>query len=184
MSPAKQPSRHHRTTRLRPWAAAPLFTLVAALFLSSPVQAQWKWRDASGRLQHSDLPPPASVPDKDILQRPGAPDAAKPATASASGVLPVAKPVPAAPKTALDTEVEQRRKAEAQERQSRKKADDERQAGQRLDNCQRAKEAVATLQSGQRIARINAKGEREVLSDDQRVEETRRAQAVITQDCR
>jgi hypothetical protein len=189
MSPAKHLLRHHRLTHLAPWASAPVFVLVAALLAPIPAQAQWKWRDASGRLQHSDMPPPPSVPDKDILQRPGAavaPNTPKPppAAAAASGALPTAKPASATPKTALDTEVEQRRKAEEQARMARKKADDERQAGQRLDNCQRAKEAVATLQSGQRIARINAKGEREVLGDEQRAEETRRAQAVVAQDCR
>ena len=178
-------------------------SLLIALTIAAPAHAQWKWRDASGRLQHSDLPPPPQVAEKDILQRPGAsaaakasaPIAATPASpargaamnpAAAASAAPAAgpKPAKASTKTALDTDVEQRRRAEAQDRLARKKADDERLAGQREDNCVRAREAVATLSSGQRVARVNTKGEREFLSDTQRAEETRRAQAVVTENCR
>ena len=46
--------------------------LLAALLLcvALPAQAQWKWKDANGKVQYSDLPPPAGTPEKDILQRP------------------------------------------------------------------------------------------------------------------
>ena len=43
---------------------------------------------------------------------------------------------------------------------------------------------LATLDSGQRIARINAEGEREILDDEARAEEARRAREVIASDCR
>ncbi|MEY8877251.1 MAG: DUF4124 domain-containing protein [Leptothrix sp. (in: b-proteobacteria)] len=29
-----------------------------AVFIGTPVCAQWKWRDAQGRMQYSDRPPP------------------------------------------------------------------------------------------------------------------------------
>ena len=40
------------------------------------------------------------------------------------------------------------------------------------------------LQGGQRIARINDKGEREVLDDRGRADEMRQARDVIASDCR
>jgi len=46
---------------------------MAALVLCAlPAQAQWKWRDAAGHVQYSDLPPPSGTPEKDILGRPAA----------------------------------------------------------------------------------------------------------------
>ena len=43
---------------------------LALMALTSIAHAQWKWRDADGRTQYSDRPPPPSVAEKDILQRP------------------------------------------------------------------------------------------------------------------
>jgi Domain of unknown function (DUF4124) len=176
--------------RLNLSAAAPAVVL-AALLCAGPAQAQWKWRDASGRVQFSDLPPPVSVPDKDILQRPGPKTAPAPAatTASAAAGSSTNKPVSdknerSGLKATSEGEQAQRRKAEEQERTNRQRADEERLAGQRQDNCQRAREAVLTLESGQRVARVNSRGEREVLNDDQRAEEVRRAKAVVASDCR
>ena len=53
-----------------------LVALVCCSVLIGPVAAQWKWRDAGGRIQYSDRPPFASVPDRDILQRPATGSAA------------------------------------------------------------------------------------------------------------
>lgn len=156
-----------------------------ALTLALPAAAQWKWRDASGRVTASDLPPPREVPDKDILQRPGAgpragstsaPPAPAAAAASAASAPLVARP--------LDKQLEARkREAELQE-QAKAKAEEQRLAAVRADNCSRARAHLATLDSGERLARINAKGEREVLDDKARADEVRRARAIIASDCR
>ena len=63
------------------------------------------------------------------------------------------------------------------------KADEERLAAQRADNCRRARGHLAALESGQRIARTNERGEREVLDDKGRADEMRQARAVIASDC-
>jgi Domain of unknown function (DUF4124) len=166
----------------------------ALLFGAAQAQAQWKWRDASGRIQISDLAPPPSVPDKDILQRPGTPrNAAQPAAApanpalagatatagAASGAAPALKP-----KSPLDQELERKRKAEEQEKAGKARAEEERRAAQRADNCNRARTSVATLESGQRITRVNDKGEREFLDDRQRAAEVQRARDIVASDCR
>ncbi len=187
--PASQPGRHHqrggRLSALALCAAVLMVTL-------SPAHAQWKWRDASGRVQLSDLPPPASVPDKDIMQRPSAPRRVEvvPLPGTAASAPTAAAPASGAgtaaarPKSALDLEVERKRKAEEQEKAAKAKADEERRAARRADNCQRARSMAATLETGQRIARINDKGEREFLDDAQRAAEVQRAKSIMSSDCR
>lgn len=170
-------------------SAALLAAGVCALLLTAlPAQAQWKWRDANGRVQISDLAPPPSVPEKDILQRPrGAQSAPAVSAAPAAPAASAASAAPAAaakPKGPLDAEIEKRRKAEEQDKAAKARAEEERRSAQRADNCNRAREMVTTLESGQRIARVNAKGEREFLDDGQRAAEVRRAREVMASDCR
>ena len=57
-------------------------------------------------------------------------------------------------------------------------------AAARQDNCRRAQEQLATLDSGQRIARVKTNGEREYLDDTTRAQEAQRARQVIASDCR
>jgi hypothetical protein len=165
----------------------------ALLGASADALAQWKWRDASGRIQVSDLAPPPSVPDKDILQRPAARNPA--AAAAASNTATAANPAspgapasgaaaPAKPKTPLELELERKRKAEEQEKAGKARAEEERRNAQRADNCNRARSTVATLESGQRISRVNDKGEREFLDDRQRAAEVQRARDIMASDCR
>ena len=163
----------HRTPPLR------TLLLASALLLALlPAQAQWKWRDKGGQITASDLPPPRDVPEKDILQRPDLtlrrPPA--PAASAASGLLPG--------KPAVDKELDARRRAGEQEQQAKVRADEEKLAGQRAENCRRARGHLSALETGQRIARVNDKGEREVLDDRGRAEETRQAREVIASDCK
>jgi len=154
--------------------------LVAGLLLIAtllPAQAQWMWRDKEGRVTASDLPPPRDVTDKDILQRPEQVQRKAPPPAPASAAAPTVKP-------AVDPALEaKRRNADAQE-QAKARADEDRVAQQRAENCRRARGHVAALETGQRIARTNDKGEREILDDKARADEMRRANEVIASDCR
>jgi hypothetical protein len=175
---------------LRRAALVPLLLAVAAALVTPPLaaQTQWKWRDANGRIQYSDRPPPLSVPDQAILSRPsgsgsgngsGSGSAAAQAPAAAS-----AASAPAASASAVDPALaEKRRQAEAAEA-AKRKAEEDRLARQRQDNCQRAREYLRTLESGIRIARSNAQGDREYLDDAQRQREVARAREVIGSDCR
>lgn len=181
--------------KLAPMTAAPFITgsalsrallvLVAAAWLvslSAPAHAQWRWRDKDGQVNASDRPPPRDTPEKDIIGRP-TPDArraAAPPPAVAASVAASAS----APQTALDREVQARKKAAEQEQSAKAKAEEERQAGVRAENCRAARNQVTALESGQRIARTNDKGEREVLDDKGRAEEMRKAREVVASDCR
>lgn len=165
------------------WALVSLFLVGSALLLTSPAaHAQWKWRDKNGQVTASDLPPPRDVQEKDILQRPDL-TARRPVTA----VQPAASAASApglAGKPASDPELDKRIKLAEQEAATKKKAEDDRLAAQRRDNCSRARNQLATLDSGIRITRLNAKGEQEYIDDATRATEAKRARDVIASDCR
>jgi cytoskeletal protein RodZ len=151
---------------------------------TSDATPAWKWRDASGRVTVSDTPPPQSVPDKDILVRPATQLRVRaPAAASApdSGPKPTAVTPPGA---RVDPELEARRKKAADDQAAQQKAQEEKTAAARAENCGRAKTHLIALENGERLARTNARGEREVLDDKGRAEEMQRARAVIASDCK
>lgn len=178
------PSRTLLLTKLLPLAMAALL-----MALSPAADAQWRWRDKSGQVNASDRPPPRDVPDKDILSRPG-PEARRVAAAqttpAASGASDskAQPPAASAPPGVLEREVQARKRAAEQEQMAKAKTEEERLSAQRADNCRAARSHLTALESGQRIARTNDKGEREVLDDKGRAEEQRRASEVVASDCR
>ncbi|MEO8525352.1 MAG: DUF4124 domain-containing protein [Caldimonas sp.] len=172
-----------RTHLIRSIATA-LAAVLALITL--PAEAQWKWKDKSGHVQYSDLPPPTGTPDQDILARPATqrrnasaapflPASAAPALGAASNPL---KPRMVEPE--LDAKL---KKADA-EQAAKVKAEEDRLALAKADNCTHARAQLRTLDSGVRLARSNEKGEREILDDKQRADETKRAKDVIAGDCK
>jgi len=173
-------------TAMHRWTVVVLTALLGAT-LALPAAAQWKWRDQNGHTQYSDTPPPPSVADKDILQRPGGANSAVrrgtvsavPAPASAASGTP-----PLAPPVAGDSELEAKRKKAEQEVEDKKKAEDAKLAAARAENCARAKAQMRTLDSGVRISRTNEKGEREYLDDKARAQEAERTRDAMNSQCK
>jgi len=164
----------------------PLVGAAILLLAAQSALAQWKWKDAQGQTHVSDTPPPREVLDKDILQRPNqgpkriAQSSTSPSTSASAG----ATGASAASSPKVDAELEARKAKADAEQKARAKAEEDKLAAQRAENCQRARQQVTTLQSGQRIARLNAKGEREVLDDQARGQELQAAQRVVASDCK
>ncbi|MDP2817732.1 MAG: DUF4124 domain-containing protein [Polaromonas sp.] len=162
-----------------------------AFALSAAAQYQWVGKD--GRKVFSDRPPPADIQEKDILKQPGGRRAAvlvipteTAEVASTTAAAAAAKPKvdPNAPKiSGKDAELEAKKKKLEEEAAAKKKAEDEKIAQAQAENCERAKKAVATFQSGVRVASTNAKGEREIMDDSVRASELKRVQAVVDRDC-
>ena len=161
------------------------FVVLAALLgltFAMPASAQWKWRDKNGQTQYSDLAPPAGTPDHDILQRPGTgTHRAAPSPAAAASA---ASGSPALTPKSADPELEARRKKAEQEAADKKKSEDAKIAATRAENCSRAQAQMRTIDSGLRMARINAKGEREFLDEAARAAETQRTRDVIASECK
>lgn len=168
---------------MRHVAAALAATLLLGLASSGAI-AQWKWRDANGRITASDLAPPSSVPDRDILARPAdqrsANAAPRPPAAGVEAAA-SARPVVTA---GTDPELDTRRKKAADEQAAKKRDEDQRAAAARAENCNRVRANLGALSQGGRIARANAQGEREILDDKAIAEEIKRAQAAVASECR
>jgi hypothetical protein len=174
------------------YARASSPSVVAALLLSGVVLAsglvhaatQWKWRDAGGAIQYSDRPPPPGTPEANILARPAASVRAQAKRAQEVASQASAPALNASSPKSEDPELEARRKKAEAEEAAKRKADEEKFAKQKADNCVRARSYQRTLQDGIRIARTDAKGEREILDDKGRAEEMQRTQDSIQSNCK
>ena len=157
---------------------AAALALLSALALSA--NAHWQWLDSGGRKVFSDRPPTQEIPEKNILKRPAV--SAHTATTSATSATPAGSAMPPKP-SGKDPELE-KKKAQAETAEAAKKqVEDQKNAGIKAENCERAKRAQAALQSGVRIAQVNAQGEREFMSDEAREAETQRTQGIVASNC-
>lgn len=173
----------------------PLVLALVASLLALPMaaSAQWQWIDKQGKKVFSDQAPPPDIPEKNILHRAGTPSARP-------SIEPSSMPSPSAQNSAaqsprgaasnplkpsgVDKELEEKtRQAEADEK-ARQAAEAEKVAKAKADNCNRARQGKATFDSGIRVARLNAQGEREIMDDKARASENRRLQTVIDSDCK
>ncbi|MDO8277138.1 MAG: DUF4124 domain-containing protein [Burkholderiaceae bacterium] len=155
--------------------------------LSMGAAAQWQWLDRDGRQVYSDRPPTSDIPEKNILKRPGRPAAAATAPlpdASAAGAALSAKVAASAARGGKDPDLQDKKKQAEAAEAAKKKAEDDRVAKANRETCARARQNKTTLDSGMRIARLNAKGEREVLDDPARAAELQRIQGIIDSACR
>lgn len=166
----------------------PAVLVACAFVMPVAASAQWQWVDAQGKKVFSDQPPPLDVPEKNILRRPhgsrtaaaapAAPAEAAPSAPSSAQGAPAGKP------TGVDKELEEKtRKAEEAEK-AKRAAEEKKVAQAKADNCSRARQGKATMDSGMRVARVNDKGEREVMDDEARAAEQRRLQSIIDSDCK
>ena len=158
--------------------------------------AQYQWVDKDGRRVFSDRPPPADVAPKNIVSQPRGSTAAvvrsapaapanEPAAGEASvAAKPAAPAASAAPGAGVDKALEEKKKQAEAAEAAKKKAEEQKQAQALAENCKRARSAKAGLDSGVRIARTNAQGEREVLDDSQRAAEAKRINDIIRSDCK
>jgi Domain of unknown function (DUF4124) len=175
----------HRPSAIRHLAHRCLALILPAVMLLSTLPAhatQWKWKDSSGRLQYSDLPPPSSVPDKDILTRPNATVRLAPVPAPGSSGAAGTELKPAA--KATDPELEARKRKAEDEKNAEKKAEEAKQAKARAQDCERARGYQKALDDGIRISRTNANGEREILDDAARAKENARNRKAMSEVCK
>ena len=159
-----------------------------ALACSVPLvaSAQWIWLDGSGRKVFSDKAPPPDIAQGRILKAPGQKmltpaeaAAAAPAPAPAAATTAAAAPKP----SGTDKGLEQKKKQAEAAEEAKRKAEEEKIAQAKVENCNRAKTAKANYESGIRMARLNDKGEREVIDDNQRAVEVKKLNEVIARDC-
>jgi len=168
-----------------PSKAARIALLALACTLPMIASAQWIWVEKDGRKVFSDRAPTPDVPAERILKSPRG--AALPAAAAPVAGTPAdtgAEKTAAIPKPAgKDKALEDRKKQIAAEAADKKKAEEANVIALRNENCSRARTAKVSYETGARVSRVNAQGEREYLSDDERAAELKRLQQVIQRDC-
>ena len=124
---------------------------------------RWQWQDSQGRKVFSDLPPPASVPEQRILQRPG-PELPAPSLPSHTDRVPAS----------TDGDPSQGQAPEPLY---------QRNAATLRENCRRARSTLATLASSLRLYRLNEKGEQVLMDEAMRAQETLHAQQAERDNC-
>jgi hypothetical protein len=167
------------------------FLALSLALICVAASAQWQWMDKDGRKVFSDRSPPPDILDKNILKRPAG-RGPSPQTSEAVGT-PAADtaqaPTPAlanaAPKpTGIDKDLEAKKKQALDAETAKRKAEEDRITKVKIENCARAKQAKTTYESGIRVSRTNAAGEREVMDDAARATEIKRIDSVIAADCK
>lgn len=145
-----------------------------------PATAQYQWRDTAGRMVFSDQPPPASVDPKRIVKAPTAPlpleAQAAPAAAATAGA---AKAAP----TVAERELAYRKRQAEQAEQEKKAAEESRRKLDLARACADTQADIRSLESGQRISRINAAGEREFLAEAERAQRLKDARKNVGERC-
>jgi hypothetical protein len=141
----------------------------------------FKWVDSNGKVHYSDKPPPSNVKTEKLrapAQRRSAP------AASESGDATKEDAAKAGPKTPAEREQAfRKRQAEAKKAGEEQKMKEKR-ARDQAENCRRAKAAVANLELGGRQTRINDKGERVFLDEQQIAQETAKARQEAAAACK
>jgi hypothetical protein len=128
--------------------------------------AQYSWLDDKGLRVFSDHPPPPGTPPGRILKTP-------------RGLEPRAQAQDAAPAPA-DKELEFRKRTAQREADEKKAAQEAENKAARAENCDAARENERTLSSGIRVSRVDEKGEKVFLTDEERAQRLERARKTLT----
>lgn len=156
-----------------------IFIGLAAVAVGTAHAQTYKWVDKNGHVEYGDRPPAGAkvTPLGNVAPPPAAPTPAASATDNA-------KNAKKGPLTPAQQELEFRRRMKAAQDAAAKADRERRAAEEKKENCENARQTLRTLQSGQRIARLDSKGERYFISDEQRAQDTARARAAVSQWCK
>ena len=141
--------------------------ILACLWTVASAQV-YSWRDADGKMHYSDKPPPGV-------------DAKKLRSGAQSGA---GTPSSGATRSLAEQDLEFR-KRQADAEKARAKAEQEtKDAAENKRNCEQAKLELSALESGQRMSRLNEKGESIPLDDDMRAQEIDKARKSVQSWCK
>jgi hypothetical protein len=147
---------------------------------------QYKWIDKNGKTQYGDAPPAGvkAVPLKGPAQPPAPPPAAKDSAKKEDGKDGDAKSAAKkGPLTPAEQEAEFRKRRLEQEKSAEESAKKKEETAQKAANCEQSRGTLRSLESGERISRTNAAGERSFLDDAGRQAEIAKTQKSIAENC-
>lgn len=164
-----------------------LIIALTAAAASQPCFAQFVWRDSQGVKHYSDRPPPSSVPRNKILKAPNivAPSAfdlaAPAATENVATGAATTSPKSAGSMSTAERNADYTKRKMDEAEQAKKSTATAKLAADKKTNCEQARSYSRTLEDGGRISNIDSNGERVYLSDEQRVQEVRKAQRILAE---
>jgi hypothetical protein len=154
--------------RFSPMSKA-IVLVLSVLFATAAAGQQYKWIDKDGKVRYGDVPPPGVEVQRLKPPPPGTPPPAGAAKKDgAKGLTP---------------EQAFRKRQEDAEKDQQKQAAAEQEAKAKQENCAQAQSTLRTLESGQRISRTDAKGERVFLEEAEIAKETAKARDAVKQWC-
>lgn len=124
----------------------------------------YQYKDAQGRTVFSDTPPPGANATKKNLNVP--------------------QPSGDAARSTQDKLQEFQKRREDRLEAESKAAKEQAEKDKAAENCTRARNRLTALQSGQRIVRFNAQGEKEYIDDPTREKEIASAQQSVAEWCK
>ena len=149
--------------------------LLALAFCGGAWAQTYKWTDQNGRVQYGDTPPGDA---SNVTRLRGAPaSSAAPAAAPEAKKDAAAKDRPLTPEQAFQKRQQER--ADAEQKAAKERAE----AQEKRANCESAQASLRSLQSGQRVATVNAAGERVFVDDNQRASQIARTQKAVADWC-
>jgi hypothetical protein len=154
-----------------------------ALCATAANAQQYKWKDSRGRTVYGDLPP-AGVKATPMSSASPPPAAAAPAKSGGAETGAKAGAKDGKPLTPAEQEMEFRRRVKEAQEAAAKKAKEDQAERDKKQNCELAREQERTLASGQRVSRVDEKGERYYVNDAQRGEELSQARRSISEWCK
>ena len=168
---------------LRPLVLRPLIRCLPALavvaLLAAPAGAQqlYKYVGPDGRIQYTDRPPPGAQNVEKVTS-------SRVSTVGPAGAAGGEAAKAGTPKTAADREQDFRQRRADTEEKAKKDEKVAQESKAQAEQCATLRHELATMQSGQRIARMDDKGERYYLEDTQIQRNAARLQRDIATTCK
>lgn len=143
------------------------FALAAvALLVATTVNAQiYQWKDENGKTIISDKPPMGNVRQQRKI----------------ASETPVASPSPQ--KTTADRDLEFRKRQKESQESAEKAKKEQTASADKQENCNSARRHLKALESGERIALRDDKGERYFMEDQQREQEIEKSRQAVQSNC-
>jgi hypothetical protein len=158
-----------------------ILVFVSLCAAAGAAQAQIKCWNEGGRRVCGDAPPAGAKVTTIKTPSAGQPS---PAAAAKDGAADAAKDEKKGPMTAAEREADAKKRQAEEKKAAEKAALEQKNKVAKAENCQRAKAALAQFESGQRIRRVNDKGEPYYLEDAQLAQETAKARQEAAEACK
>lgn len=156
--------------------------LMAAILAAGAAQAQIKCWTEGGRRVCGDAPPPGAKVTT-VRGTGSTTPAPAPAEAAPDSKDAAKKGASQGPLTPAEREQEYRKRQAESQKAAEKAAAEAKALEAKRENCERAKDSMRTFESGQRITRTDAKGERYFLDENQVRLESAKARKAVQDSC-